>query len=1584
MYKCTSSPCRSLSEVGLEAVETFELTKNYPTRQIVIDGIESFLEKARRSINPSILWLVGEWGEGKTAVYYGLLRTRRDVYSIYVVASRIFDHMEKVLEEQHLWAPNAFLIALLNTLKDSYEEYSMLLKELDEVDVSRSLPAILVKLYTYIKDKISGEPLIVVFIDEFEDIISRLASTHGIKLLSAVLEALVEIVNGNVEALSKAGIQGKLHFIIATTSSAERVLETRVEISDIWGRLKRRFTRIEFTRMLGIEVLDHLSKLIDYTYCGRDLGYNHIAEPPTLLNFIQISSIGLPAATERLLNQLSSILSSRGKIKCKGGSEKLSIDNAFDILRILKTVVEGEEEQVLIEDNYLLERKNCIELLRDYIGDKEYIEHLCSLILLSRGGLRVQDLVDIVGSENEARRIITVLEHMGIVHTGKGLRLRSNIVELLNAVRIILADLKEKYLEEIVDVIKASGLWESLELYRLLLDHLVYIGSDGSILFFKPNSRELLRKLYTELGGLDEIIALRLIELSEELYSNLVKEGILEDYGEVIVVDYGLQNRIFFSQEIAALDFISNRDERVRLWRRARAERNPEPFLKGVLVPLLDVLKGYFTGNSKNDLYHVNIWRIDEGYPIASIEIVAGLSERKSFAIREFRVEYVPKLRVDVLVITGNVKPSVLEEYYKLIRSKPLYKRPHIVLVFSTGILHRKIEELRRLLKSIGVALVSYPIKTIDYLRLSALGLFGEERWGQDINTYLNSMLDVLRGSKRGVHGLNVYAYQAYIVTRFEREYGLSGLVGRIDKELEQIGILVPLPRRTIHIGSEELGVSDLYDSARSLRWIVHYPTPIREVSLRKLFQYVTDNVRRHLLFGARYRDVVGLDLESPDELANKLAPLIDYGLLELREDHGDYRITLRLGENKLVKRLVELLEDGDLELEKVLDAYVAKSDSPDIAIGVFFESLRSLNLIGINNGYMTLNASYDKIELKLRELRKLLDEYLEHYKNIHDKLGFIVSGKVRHNPPWNPGYRYTYTPKIVKQVEDTINHVYRILRPNISLELCVELSRKIASAERILGDVIYHKLRGEENLRYHSVIMSFTDKEFRYIVKLLEDNSKKLNDIIGQLYQLLVHHVFEEQVQIENRVVGRIRELIEKIKELYNKVYSLEEYKQAVEDLWSKLPGREFPFYFRNPVYYYNFKLYLLIKLLEEYEDVITIDLSKKLKDRYGISPEIKKIYHDAHELINTINTTMEQLISINEAYKDLRKHLLQLEILVKRYGKELLEQALPQSIVQFSKHKPKRKSFIIDLSSGIQSIREEVNEWRKTIGFTTDEDPSTIIKGLRKLTKDIDELYSHIKKYASIINRLVDDIRKLLTASTMIKDNSISVIISELGNESRRVREVVDELERKQPLGLGRLSLSMLKSILEDIRRELKNNCKLIDEAYSNVIDRLSDLKEVIMSRARSSIDIVERILPSIKGIAERLGGETLNIYNELNELVTTAHRVLDKLKDTSIDSPVFIEALDRAVRVYEQLVRLDIDRIRRRVLEALKNSGLSREEQVIVDVILKAVVEGIDRISLRELLNRASKILDIEDVLKAFYSLIEKGLIDAEITI
>ena len=1584
MYKCTSSPCRSLSEVGLEAVETFELTKNYPTRQIVIEGIESFLEKARRSINPSILWLVGEWGEGKTAVYHGLLRTRRDIYGVYVVASRIFDHMEKVLEEQRLWAPNAFLIALLNALRDSYEEYSELLKELDEIDVPHSLPAILVKLYTYIKEKASGEPLIIVFIDEFEDIISRLASAHGVKLLSAVLEALVEIVNGNVEALSKAGIQGKLHFIIATTSSAERVLETRVEVSDIWGRLKRRFTRIEFTRMLGIEVLDHLSKLIDYIYCGKDLGYKHIAEPPSLLNFIQVSSIGLPAATERLLNQLSSILSSRGKIKCKGGSEKLSIDNAFDILRILRTVVEGEEEQVLIEDNYLLERKNCIELLRDYIGDKEYIEHLCSLILLSRGGLRIQDLVDIVGNENGVRRIITVLEHMGIIHTGRGLRLSSNIAELLNTVRIILADLKEKYLEEIVGVTKASGPWESLELYRLLLDHLVYIGSDGSILFFKPNSRESLRRLYTELGGLDEIIASRLTELSEELYSNLVKEGVLEDYGEVIVVDYSLQNRIFFSQEIAALDFISNRDERVRLWRRARAERSPEPFLKGILVPLLDVLKGYFTGSSKNDLYRVNIWRIGEGYPIASIEVIAGFPERKSFAIREFKVEYVPKLRVDALVITGNVKPSVLEEYYKLIRGKPLYKRPHVVLVFSTGVLHRKIEELRRLLKSIGVALVSYPIKTIDYLRLSALGLFGEERWGQDINVYLNSMLDVLRGNRRGVHGLNVYAYQAYIVTRFEREYGLSSLVDRIDKELEQIGILVPLPRRTIHIGSEELGVSDLYDSARSLRWIVHYPTPIKEVSLRELFQYVTDNVRRHLLFGARYRDVVGLDLESPDELANKLAPLVDYGLLELRGDHGDYKISLRLGENKLVKRLVELLEDGDLELEKVLDAYVAKSDSPDIAIGVFLESLRSLNLIGINNGYMTLNASYDKIELKLRELRKLLDEYLEHYKDIHNKLGFIVSGKVRHNPPWNPGYRYTYTPEIVKQVENTINYVDKILRPNISLELYVELSRKIASAERILGDVIYHKLRGEENLRYHSVIMSFADKEFRYVVKLLEDNSKKLDDITSQLYQLLVDHVFEEQVQIENRVVDRIRELIKRVKELYNKVYSLEEYKQAIEDLWNKLPGREFPFYFRNPVYYYNFKLYLLIKLLEEYKDVITVDLSKKLKDRYDISPEIKKIHNDIHDLINIINTTMEQLISINEAYRDLRKHLLQLEILAKRYGKELLERALPQSIVQFSKYKPRKKSFTIDLSLGIQSIREEVDEWRKTIGFSTDEDPSTIIKGLEKIIEDIDKLYSHTKKYTSIINKLVNDVRELLTASTMVKDDSISAIVSELENESHRVKEIIDELERKQPLGLERLSLSMLKLILEDIRRELKSNRKLIDEVYNNVLDRLDSLRKVIVSRARNSIDVVERILPSIKSIAGRLGGKALDIYNELSELITTAHKVIDELRDVSIDSSAFIEALGKAVRVYEQLVGLDIDSIRRRVLEALKNSGLNREEQVIVDVILKAIVEGIDRISLRELLSRASKVLDIEATLKALYSLIEKGLIDAEIII
>ncbi len=1578
MHECTSNPCRSLSEVGLEAVETFELTKDYPTRRIVISGVESFLEKARRSINPSILWLVGEWGEGKTAVYHGLLRSRRDVYSVYIVASRLFNYMEDLLEK-HVWAPNAFLLSLLYAIKDSYDEYSKLFTELDEVNSTYSLPALLVKFHTYVKKKTNREPIIIFFVDEFEDIVSRLATSRGIQLLSAMLEALVELVNGNVEALSKAGLQGRVHFIIATTSSAERVLETRLEVSDIWGRLKRRFSRIEFTRMLSIEVVDHLKKLIDYVYCGENLGYTHIANPPSLLNFVQVSSIGLPAATERIVNQLSSILSSRGKVKCSEGSEKLTLDNAFEVLSVLKTVVEGEEEQVLIEDNYLLERRNCIDLLKDYVGEKEYVEPLCSLILLSRGGVRVEYLKSL-GVEDSA---LTVLEHLGLISIGTGLKLKTSIVEFLNSVRTILAGLKEKYLESVAGLSKSTNIWEGLELYRLLLDSLVYIGDDGSILLFKPRDLSVLKKLYVEFTGLDEVTAAKLAELVYELYDNLLLENIVEDYGKIVVVDYGIQNRIFFSQEIAALDFISSREERIRLWRKARSVKSVEPFLKGILVPVIDVLTGYFSGSSKVDKFDVKISYVGGDYPVASITITSGTREGKPYSIREFKVQYTPELRLDLLVITGNVKPLVLDEYYKLVKEKELYSRPHIVIVFSTGVLHHKVEELRKRLNGLGVPLIIYSVKTIDYLRLSALGIFGEERWGRDLVGYLNSMINALRGKGEPI-GLNIYAYQSYIITRFEREYGLDNMISRIDEALREAGILVPLPRRTIRIGVEELGVSDLYKSARSLRWLVHYPGPIVNRSAKEVFEYVTSNVRQHMVFGVKYREVIGLDLETPDDLVNKLAPLIDYGLLDLEPtSKGDYKITLKISDSRLASRLISALSSREIHLEDLLKAFVSKGDSPDVAIGVLLEALRSLNLISIDsNGRVYLNARYEALEQKLRVLRGYLEEYIEYYGDIQYKLGYIVSGKARHNPPWNPGYRYTYTPLLVEYLFSSLESVGRILRPNLSIEIYLELARRLASIERMLVDVLYHRIRGEENLRYHSLIIDYALKEYKSLKKILEDLETKLKTLTSQLEELLAEHVFNRKVKVENKYIDRVRSALRDIDEIFNKIIDLQQFANEIKNLWTKMPGKEFPFYFGNQLYYNNYKVYLLVNKVKEYNDIVVVDLSKKLSNKYMTSLEVSEIIKSIEDLVSDLSKSMEQLISANEHYRRLRERILNLEVFRKWYD-NVLEEVLPQSIVQFSKHTPSKDKLIIDSRRRLNEVVDEVTKWKKAIGFGH-ENPSYIIDRMSKLVDEIDKLYEYNVGYTSRMLELARNIVNLMHGYSAIRVNPrLKSIGEQLNHIVGELEGLLDSMCSKREFSYSELSLSTLKSLLENTRSELRKTRRKVEELYDVVIDILGRLRDSLVDELKHVVSSIGRLLPTLKNIATKVGGEIQELYSEVKGVVDDLSRVVAEFKHISIeDFEEYTEVFEKVLRLHTITSRLDLDNIRRRVISSLKSIGLDEDESVIVDLLLKSIAEGADKITIRGLLEQAKNVIGVERSLNAFYRLVERGLIDAEI--
>ena len=1566
MSSCAPRPCKTLSEVGVEAEETLRLTEGLPTRRAILEAIGAFIERARRSRTTQLLWLVGEWGEGKTAVYRGVLRKRSDVCTLYLATSRVLDHMEKALDSS-LWSPYIFLAALLRALAEAYEELRHVAQPLEQGVDEKTLAASLVALRSAApKVCRGGSSTVLVFLDEFEDIVARLSTERGLRLLSSILEAFVELINGNVKPVAEAGSEGWLHLVVATTSSAERVLETRLEVSDIWGRLKRRFVRVVLRRMLVAEVLHHLSRLIDYVYCGENLGFAAVADPPTLLNFVSLASVGLPAATERIVNNLSTLLAARGRSGCGGSSEKLTLGNALEVLGSLRTVVEGEEERVLMEDSYVVEERRCVDIIEGYLGRKGYSRRLCRLILLSRGGLGLDVLEGVVGGREELAKVLTVLEASGVIHRGRALIISTGIERFIAEAEELIAEALEKSPE----VAAQLGSEELLELYRSLVDPLLYIHSSGAIALFVPSDPSLLKAMYAEVVGLDDVVASLTAHMVLGILEQLAKRGAATDGGECIVVDPGIQNRVFFSQEVAALDFIARKDVRIRLWRRARSERSPEPFLWGVLVPIADALRSFFSGGGRSDIVRVRITGLGEGMPIAQLEIVAAKDGAPArFYIKELEASYVPTLRVDVLPLTGPSGRRILEEYVRRLRLSSLFDRPHAAILVSAGGLGEFDEHLR-VLRELGVGVVVLRFKTIDHVRLSALGILGQEQWG-DPQQFVDAALRALRGE--AIPGVNTFAYQSYIASRLGREYGLDELAARIEEVLRETGALLPQPRRTVEVGGRELGTSSIQEAARSLRWLVHYPQPIRGIALEDLMRYVTENIRRYLAFYQKYRDVVGPDIESPEELGNKLAPLADLGVLKLEDSGGSIAVTLTLGNAPFFKRLVAA--GDELPLDRFLSLFVVKGGSPDLVIATVVEVLRAIGVADVQGGKLRLYLTPSSIRGRLEDVKRVLRQYEERYGELQVRLGYVVSGKVRHSPPWNPGYRYSYTPELLKLVKSALSRVENSLDALPSLETAVELCRTLASAERLVSDVLYHLAKREaESIRYHSYVIERGYREFKAVQRLLRDIEQKLLTASQRLASLLNRYVFHEEVRIEAPLAKAVRMLEKEVERLMNEVYPFEAFARSVEKLWEENPGRRFPFTKDNP-FYNSYKVYKLVRLLEWHRNIVSVDLSREVPHRYSGSEELRGILREAEEIGREISRSVEQLSDAGRLYAALRERLKSLEPLRAALGRDV-GSALPPTIAQVSKIRPPASSYTLD-PRGLAELRKEIERWRSGSGFR--EDPRSVLKRLESLANEVDRLYREARRNLEAARR----VRRALSRVALRTGANPASVVEGVELLEKRVEELIGKAVRcvEAPERL----------LLEDVERVLRELLNKLREAHrmsENLLRTAIDSARGFVSRLAGSVEEaalgISRIVRFVEKLAPAIpaAGAVVKSLTEALSRASELQRLRSLVEASGPDEvPAIVED---AVKIFGSLPSLDPEEVVEKVMGLLRSGGLEKGEGVVVEVLLRSVARGSEKLRLSRVVEEVSKRIGREEALRAVYSLIERGVMDAELVL
>ncbi len=350
--ECGPPPKRLPSITGKDTEAVLkQLWKNgLSVRNEVEEQVRTFVEMARKSNETVSAFVIGEWGEGKTSVFDGYVKSMaKDFCLIIVSAKRIVDSVRKMKAGMGHSSALLFAAALLHSISMEGEERGSSL-----VEPYKGEP-----LHEYAKKAVDqlfekcGERKVIIFIDEFEEIVSP----KNKDVVSEVLNGLVELINGEYGYLSEK-YPGKLHLMVALTPYAYVKALTLANIDEsLKGRTERRLHfKIELRPLTRVEAFNLSNAILNFIFDEEFKPF-----PYQFLNTLYTIAQGNPGALTSLLRVIVSHLSegnctrytkdplelvevlSNTTVFTYVGSSKAIDKLYFD--RILSSIARNEEER---------------------------------------------------------------------------------------------------------------------------------------------------------------------------------------------------------------------------------------------------------------------------------------------------------------------------------------------------------------------------------------------------------------------------------------------------------------------------------------------------------------------------------------------------------------------------------------------------------------------------------------------------------------------------------------------------------------------------------------------------------------------------------------------------------------------------------------------------------------------------------------------------------------------------------------------------------------------------------------------------------------------------------------------------------------------------------------------------------------------------------------------------------------------------------------------------------------------------------------------------------------------------------------
>ncbi|MGQ4890885.1 MAG: hypothetical protein ACP6IP_00155 [Candidatus Njordarchaeia archaeon] len=365
------------------------------------ERIKETFDLAKRSTDIIVNFIIGEWGLGKTSLFEAhLLPTSREknAFPIKLTANDIFDLYKKTPSHIYRRVDKLIFSIFANILSSMGRNVlASNLKEITALDLVDKV---------YEKIDMERKNLLVIFIDEFEDILKLDNSTS-----SEIISALTSLINGEFEPFSKNGkYRGRLLIFIAMTDyvASRFFSESLIEKEDeTAGKHIRRFKRINLRRLSRNEMIKFIEGILRYIY-NNNVPETRPINSIIIYEIIYKVSNGNPGIALDILNKLLNRLATLGSAENEDCVKVAEIDDLLEIL--------DKSSQISSKYNIDLDR---IEFLIDRLKETNYIPDTCEknienaikILLLSPSPLSYNDLksININIDENEFANLINEL-----------------------------------------------------------------------------------------------------------------------------------------------------------------------------------------------------------------------------------------------------------------------------------------------------------------------------------------------------------------------------------------------------------------------------------------------------------------------------------------------------------------------------------------------------------------------------------------------------------------------------------------------------------------------------------------------------------------------------------------------------------------------------------------------------------------------------------------------------------------------------------------------------------------------------------------------------------------------------------------------------------------------------------------------------------------------------------------------------------------------------------------------------------------------------------------------------------------------